>query len=257
MGLEDDTPYCSVTVVLETPMAVALETPTGEGTGTAEISAGGESGVCDGDGNLEPYEGMVFESEEAARAFYDEYARRLGFVTRIVSSRKSERDGSIISRRLACNKEGFNLNSRKIGRVRIRKRESKREGCMAMILVKREKPGKWIATKFVKEHNHPLLVSSSKGRITLVHLALVPRALNPGFKRLTAKGLCYNCDEKFGSNHKCKAQQFSCIGELFTEGDELNEATDEKNPPDGNLEVVDMQPEAILDHRNVKRRDPP
>ncbi|KAF8380501.1 hypothetical protein HHK36_027988 [Tetracentron sinense] len=53
------------------------------------------------------------------------------------------------------------------------------------------------------------------------------------------------------------AQQFSCIGELLTEGDELNEATDEKNPPDGNLEVVDMQPEAILDHRIVKRRDPP
>lgn len=47
----------------------------------------------------------------AARVFYDEYAKREGFLTRIVPSRKSEHDGTIISRRLACNKEGFNLSS--------------------------------------------------------------------------------------------------------------------------------------------------
>ncbi|KAK9287598.1 hypothetical protein L1049_016033 [Liquidambar formosana] len=131
-----------------------------------ESSAGGESGLCEVDTNQEPYEGMLFESEEAAKAFYDEYARRVGFLTRIVSSRKSERDGSVISRRLACNKEGFNLNSQKRERVRIRKRESKREGCMAMILVKREKPGRWAVTKFVREHNHPLIISPGKGRPT-------------------------------------------------------------------------------------------
>ncbi|KAM4106002.1 hypothetical protein ACJW30_04G030600 [Castanea mollissima] len=109
---------------------------------------------------------MLFESEEAAKAFYDEYAKRQGFLTRIVSSRKSERDGSIISRRLACNKEGFNVNSQRRGQVRIRKRESKREGCMAMFLVKREKPGRWVVTKFVRDHNHPLVISSEKGRPT-------------------------------------------------------------------------------------------
>lgn len=133
---------------------------------TTESSAGGESGLCEVDTNQEPYEGLLFESEEAARAFYEEYARRVGFLTRIISSHKSERDGSIISRRLACNKEGFNLNSQKTGRVRIRKRESKREGCMAMILVKREKLGKWVVTKFVREHNHPLVISSGNSRPT-------------------------------------------------------------------------------------------
>lgn len=63
----------------------------------ADSSIGGESGIYEVDANQEPYEGMLFESEEAAKAFYDEYAKRLGFLTRIVSSRKSERDGSIIS----------------------------------------------------------------------------------------------------------------------------------------------------------------
>ncbi|KAL6976231.1 hypothetical protein U1Q18_052710 [Sarracenia purpurea var. burkii] len=129
---------------------------------TAESLVGAESDLLDANKNEEPRVGMSFDSDEAAKAFYDEYARRIGFLTRIVSSRKSERDGSFISRRLACNREGYNVNSQKTGRLQIRKRESKREGCMAMILVKRDKPGKWVVTKFVREHNHPLVISLGK-----------------------------------------------------------------------------------------------
>ncbi|PIA29698.1 hypothetical protein AQUCO_05800067v1, partial [Aquilegia coerulea] len=145
---------------------VDLEVRASEGAGTIEDSTGGELTVCDGDAIQEPYVGMVFETEDAAKVFYDEYARRLGFVGRIVSSRRSERDRSFISRKLACNKEGYNLSSRKIDRVRIRKRQSQREGCMAMMLVKKQKPGKWVVTKFIKEHNHPMVVSSNKERPT-------------------------------------------------------------------------------------------
>lgn len=145
---------------LETP---AAETPAEDKTVITESPTGGESDVCEIDTRREPYEGMLFESEDAAKIFYDEYARRAGFSTRIISSRKSERDGSIISRHLACNKEGFNANRRKSGRVQIRKRESIREGCRAMILVKREKPGRWVVTKFEKEHNHLLLSSGKDG----------------------------------------------------------------------------------------------
>ncbi|XP_011012934.1 PREDICTED: protein FAR1-RELATED SEQUENCE 5-like [Populus euphratica] len=106
---------------------------------------------------------MVFESENAARVFYDEYAKRERFLTPIVSSRKSEHDGTAISRRLACNKEGFNLSSQKTGQVKIRKREGKRESCMAMILVKREKLEKWVVTKFMREHNHPMELGGGVG----------------------------------------------------------------------------------------------
>ncbi|KAF8409616.1 hypothetical protein HHK36_005694 [Tetracentron sinense] len=64
----------------------------------------------------------------------------------------------------------------------------------------------------------------------------------------------------------------SCIGESLTEGDQLNEAIDGNDSPVGNLDqvltstslppfteagVVDMQSEARLDHRIVRRRDPP
>ncbi|XVF65571.1 hypothetical protein PTKIN_Ptkin09bG0259400 [Pterospermum kingtungense] len=128
----------------------------------AESYTGAESGLCELDLNQEPHEGMVFESVHAAKAFYDEYARRVGFSTRTISSRKSELDGSVIHRRLACNKEGFNANRKKSTHGCIRKRESKREGCMARMIVKREKPGRWIISKFVKEHNHPLSITPGK-----------------------------------------------------------------------------------------------
>ncbi|KAH7857303.1 hypothetical protein Vadar_011080 [Vaccinium darrowii] len=110
---------------------VYMETPLEDKFITTESLVGAELDSLDVETNQEPYE---------------------------------ERDGSLISRRLACNKEGYNLKSKRTGQSSIRKRQSHREGCMAMVLVKREKPGKWVVTKFVREHNHPLEVSSPKCR---------------------------------------------------------------------------------------------
>ncbi|KAK6159628.1 hypothetical protein DH2020_006942 [Rehmannia glutinosa] len=56
---------------------------------------------------LEPYVGMGFESEDDARRFYTDYARRVGFVVRIMQGRRSEIDGSTLARRLCCNKQGI------------------------------------------------------------------------------------------------------------------------------------------------------
>ncbi|XP_024982773.1 protein FAR-RED IMPAIRED RESPONSE 1-like isoform X2 [Cynara cardunculus var. scolymus] len=126
-----------------------------------EVPVQGELSLCEADKNQEPCEGMLFDSEEAARAFYDDYAGRMGFVTRVLSSRKSERDGTIISRGLGCRGESENHKNESI---MVQKKNKGREGCMAMILVKREKPGNWVVRKFVREHNHPLHVSISKRR---------------------------------------------------------------------------------------------
>lgn len=113
---------------------------------------------------LEPYEGMEFESEDAATAFYDDYATQVGFIMRVMACRRSEVDGRILSRRLGCNKEG-RCNSTKGKHGPLRKpRTSGREGCKAMILVKIEKSGKWVVTRFVKDHNHPLGVSTRERR---------------------------------------------------------------------------------------------
>ncbi|XP_057956977.1 protein FAR1-RELATED SEQUENCE 5-like isoform X4 [Malania oleifera] len=140
-----------------------MQFPIDDGIERTETSAGGEVISCERETNQEPFEGMLFESEEAAKAFYDGYARRIGFLTRILSSRKSERDGSIISRGLGC-KGGS--DNKKAERIQTQRRNKRREGCTAMLLVKREKPGRWIVRKFVKDHNHPLVVAAQKSHQT-------------------------------------------------------------------------------------------
>ncbi|KAK4381901.1 protein FAR1-RELATED SEQUENCE 5 [Sesamum angolense] len=103
---------------------------------------------CQVDRKGEPYEGMIFESEAAARAYYDEYAGRAGFLTRVLSSRKSERDGSLISRGLGCRNI---LHVQKSGSLSNETGEKRRDGCTAMLLVKKESAGRWIVRKFVRE----------------------------------------------------------------------------------------------------------
>ncbi|XP_010527022.1 PREDICTED: protein FAR1-RELATED SEQUENCE 1 [Tarenaya hassleriana] len=103
----------------------------------------------------EPYVGQEFESEAAAHAFYNAYATREGFVIRVSKLSRSRHDGSPIGRQLVCNKEGYRLPSKR-DKV-IRQRAETRVGCRAMILVRKENSGKWVITKFVKEHTHPLM----------------------------------------------------------------------------------------------------
>jgi len=109
--------------------------------------------------NQDPYVGMEFDSEDAAKKFYEEYARRVGFVMRIDQCRRSGVDKRILSRRLSCNKQGYYIKSRdRFGPVR-KPRSSTREGCNAMMLVKVNKSGKWVVTRFEKEHTHPLFTA--------------------------------------------------------------------------------------------------
>lgn len=139
-----------------------------EGAREVENSDGAELVGYEREMVLQPYEGMEFDSEDAAKIFYDEYARRVGFVMRVMSCRRSERDGKILARRLGCNKEGHCVSIRgKFGPIR-KPRPSTREGCKAMIHVKYDKSGKWVITKFVKDHNHPLVVSPREARQTMV-----------------------------------------------------------------------------------------
>lgn len=132
-----------------------------EGVAAADSCAIEKSGELAGDEILEPYVGMEFDSEDAARKFYMGYARRVGFVVRIMQRRRSRTDGTTLARRLGCNKQGFSPNSKGINGPEKKPRPSAREGCKATILVKMEKSGKWVVTRFVKEHNHPLVVTAN------------------------------------------------------------------------------------------------
>ncbi|KAI3972604.1 hypothetical protein MKX01_019262 [Papaver californicum] len=117
--------------------------------------------TSDLDSNLEPFEGMDFESEEAARIFYNSYARRIGFSTRVSVYHRSRRDGAIICRQIVCSRQGFRHDRDRDGNSSEsrskRQRAVTRVGCKAMIMVKKQDSGKWIVSKFVKEHNHELV----------------------------------------------------------------------------------------------------
>ena len=112
-----------------------------------DLYEGRELGIHEID-DVEPYVGMEFESEEAAMMYYDAYAKRLGFIIRVGNCHRSGCEGSVISRRFLCNKEGFRVNNNKTRNTRsleVRKpRQITREGCKAMIMVRKEKTGKWV-----------------------------------------------------------------------------------------------------------------
>lgn len=145
---------------------------TGQNEELIETSDGKDVDTVERSSNMEPYVGMEFESEEAVKVFYDAYATHLGFIMRVDAFRRSMRDGKVVWRRLVCNKEGF----RKLRPRRSENRKPRavtREGCKAMIVVKKEKSGKWVVTRFVKEHNHPLVTIPANGRRT-VQLSQTP-----------------------------------------------------------------------------------
>ncbi|CAH9146202.1 unnamed protein product [Cuscuta epithymum] len=92
--------------------------------------------------SLEPCVGLEFDSAEEAQEFYNLYATKAGFRIRIGQLYRSRIDGSVISRRFVCYKEGFQTNTR--------------VGCPAFIKVQKGDSGKWVICSINKEHNHEL-----------------------------------------------------------------------------------------------------
>lgn len=115
----------------------------------AEPSEGGEannaehSSAHDEDGAAEPHVGMEFHSEDSAKTFYDEYARRLGFSSKVVHFNRSKTDGTVVSREFVCGREGLKRRSA--------------DSCDAMLRIELKGPNKWVVTKFIKEHSHSMV----------------------------------------------------------------------------------------------------
>ena len=85
-----------------------------------------------------PHVSMEFETCEDALSYYNAYARQGGFGTRRHSSRKSQKTGEIIGRRICCSFEGFQ-NSKKRDEEKQRKHLTSRTGCKALMAIKTKK----------------------------------------------------------------------------------------------------------------------
>ncbi|XP_059652865.1 protein FAR1-RELATED SEQUENCE 3-like [Cornus florida] len=101
----------------------------------------------DDDGSAKPRVGMEFESEEAAKTFYDAYARRVGFSTHVGQYSRTTPDGPIVNWEFSCSREVF--------------KRKNFESCNAMLRIERKDPDSWVVTKFAEDHNHST-VSPSK-----------------------------------------------------------------------------------------------
>lgn len=110
-----------------------------------EANTVGNSIAQDEDG--EPHVGMEFDSLDAAKIFYDEYARRVGFTTHVGQYNRSKSDGKVAAREFLCARD---VLKRRAG-----------DSCDSMLRIELKSENKWIVTRFVKEHSHST-VSPSK-----------------------------------------------------------------------------------------------
>lgn len=120
----------------------------GEKQNVNESLTGREPSTQDDDGNAKPHVGMEFDSEDAAKTFYDAYGRCVGFSTHVGQFSRSKPDGPIVTWEFACSREVF-------------KRKNV-ESCNAMLRLERKDPNCWVVTKFVEDHNHSM---ASPGRV--------------------------------------------------------------------------------------------
>ncbi|GMN59235.1 hypothetical protein TIFTF001_028322 [Ficus carica] len=93
-------------------------------------------------GNAKPQVGMEFDTEDAAKMFYDSYARRVGFSTHVGQFSRSKPDGPIVTWEFACSREVF-------------KRKNV-ESCNAMLRLEKKDANGWVVTKFTEDHNHSM-----------------------------------------------------------------------------------------------------
>lgn len=81
--------------------------------GDAEPNKGGDANhvdislAHDEDGISDPYVSTDFDSEDAAKTYYDEYARRMGFSSKACQVSRSQTDRTIFAREFVCGREGL------------------------------------------------------------------------------------------------------------------------------------------------------
>ncbi|CAA7411134.1 unnamed protein product [Spirodela intermedia] len=118
--------------------------------------------ATEGDGAMEPYLGMEFDSLETARTFYYAYASRVGFEARVRQSRRSLHDETLKMLKLVCSKHRYHsgresFEDGKLGQGHHHPDPSScRDGCDALFEIIRKDGGKWVVSKLIVDHSHPL-----------------------------------------------------------------------------------------------------
>ncbi|KAH1148394.1 hypothetical protein GYH30_043153 [Glycine max] len=89
------------------PVSENVETGKGQEQNMTVNLAEREVNNQNGDAYRKPQVGMLFESEDAAKSFYNAYARHVGFSTHVGQFNRAKPDGPIITWDFACSREVF------------------------------------------------------------------------------------------------------------------------------------------------------
>ncbi|XP_059635490.1 protein FAR1-RELATED SEQUENCE 5-like [Cornus florida] len=100
---------------------------------------------------------MLFDFEEAAYDFYNEYGRRVGFSIRREYKNNSRKDGKVTSRNFVCSKEGKRGKDKRDRKTKNRWAETHTNCRARMLIAFNVKFGKYIVKDFKDTHNHPLI----------------------------------------------------------------------------------------------------
>ncbi|KAL5739173.1 hypothetical protein ACOSQ2_028353 [Xanthoceras sorbifolium] len=162
VALEDESNGCDVVKDVEAPMVVDDNEKEVVDHVNLELSRYLVGGI------VEPELGMEFNCEDDARNYYNAYAKQTGFSIRVNSYYRSKKDNLIISREFCCSKEGFRRGKRarstdsEDDTKKRRARPITREGCKALMTVRRRDNGKWYVAKLEKNHSHELVTPAMR-----------------------------------------------------------------------------------------------
>ncbi|KAL3646193.1 Protein FAR-RED ELONGATED HYPOCOTYL 3 [Castilleja foliolosa] len=183
---------------------------------------------------LEPLPGMEFASHGDAYAFYQEYARSIGFNTAIQNSRRSKTSREFIDAKFACSRYGTKREYEKsVNRPRSRqgsnqetdnstgRRACAKTDCKASMHVKRRSDGKWIIHRFEREHNHELLPAQAVSEQTRRMYAAMARQFA---EYKSAVGLKHDSRSQLekGRNMLMDAGEASFLLDFFIQMQSLN-----------------------------------
>ncbi|XP_057747869.1 protein FAR-RED ELONGATED HYPOCOTYL 3-like [Arachis stenosperma] len=114
--------------------------------------AGIEAVISSDDLQDVPKVGMCFGTIEDANQFYHNYAKRIGFVTKIRFTRRVGKDKVPKNQMITCNREG-----KRKSRVSPIEKTNPRTNynCPARISIRLNKEGLWIISKVCLDHSHP------------------------------------------------------------------------------------------------------
>ncbi|RYR27978.1 hypothetical protein Ahy_B01g052057 [Arachis hypogaea] len=165
-----------------------------------------------------PKVGMCFGTIEDANQFYQNYAKRVGFVTKIRFTRRVGKDKVPKNQMITCNREG-----KRKSRVSPIEKTNPRTNynCPARISIRLNKEGLWIISKVCLDHSHPCDPEMTKlltrNREMTMHMCrVIERNDEAGVRpSKTYQDVSTSKERVYEVNYNAETKDITCMCQMF------------------------------------------